>query len=118
VQQESGTTDQLQAVCFRSANEGFIAGYGTLLRTVNGGATWTNLLQESSDNLYGVYFSTTDGNYGIAVGSGYIYVTEDGGKSWFRRSGGSSMAGVSFKGATGAVAVGRDGAIFDIQIGG
>src|SRR5258708_22366735 len=82
-----GTT--LRAVCFVDATTGTAVGdYGTILRTTDGGATWT--LQTSgttSIGLSGVSF--VDANTGTAVGAPYpvgsfatILRTTDGGATW------------------------------------
>ena len=43
-------------------------GYGTILRTTDGGATWTKQFIGTSNDLIGVSF--TDANTGTVVGQG------------------------------------------------
>src|SRR5215467_9921904 len=57
-------------------------GYGgTILRTTDGGATWTPQFSGTTNILYGVSF--VDANTGTAVGgNGTILRTTDGGATW------------------------------------
>ncbi len=53
---------------------------GTILRTTNGGTTWTEQTSKTVNDLYGVCF--TDANNGTVVGlSGTILKTTDGGSN-------------------------------------
>jgi Secretion system C-terminal sorting domain len=59
----------LHAVSFTDANTGTAVGdYGTILRTTNGGASWTSQPSRTTNSLYSVSF--TDANTGTAVGFG------------------------------------------------
>ena len=54
-------------VSFTDANTGTaVGGYGTILRTTNGGTTWTSQTSGTTNHLLGVSF--TDANTGTAVG--------------------------------------------------
>ncbi len=75
----------LSSVYFCSANIGYAVGdVGTILKTINGGTTWTTLpcgIPYSPPHLASVYF--TDANTGYAVGSGGVILkTNDGGTIW------------------------------------
>jgi len=83
----SGTSNNLNGIHFSDANNGWIVGAGsTVLKTTNGGTTWTNinfagLTGFASVNLQAVHF--TDANNGMAVGEGgERWITKDGGASW------------------------------------
>jgi photosystem II stability/assembly factor-like uncharacterized protein len=79
VAQNSGTTSQLFGVSFTDANTGTAVGQGgTIVRTADGGATWT--AQNSGTTKYLFRVSFTDANNGTAVGiEGTILRTTDGG---------------------------------------
>ena len=54
---------------------------GTILKTIDGGTTWTTLSSGTTNDLNSVYF--TDANTGYAVGdTGTILKTIDGGTTW------------------------------------
>src|SRR5262249_42734877 len=88
---------------------------GVILRTTDGGATWTEQLNISLDfdgfsldpQLFGVSF--TDANTGTVVGSnGTILRTTDGGITWRAQSSGTTynLLGVSFTDADNGTVVG------------
>ncbi|MBI5216800.1 MAG: T9SS type A sorting domain-containing protein [Ignavibacteriae bacterium] len=60
----------------------FAAGYyGTLLKTTDGGVSWTVLSGSPKPvNIYGVHF--TDANNGLAAGMNAVLRTTDGGNTW------------------------------------
>ena len=67
ISQTSGTYNDLVDVSFTDSNNGTAVGwYGTILRTTNGGNTWTSQSSGTSHDLLGVSF--TDSNNGTAVG--------------------------------------------------
>src|SRR6516225_2172886 len=84
------TTPYLFGVSFTDANTGTAVGFGgTILRTTDGGASWTRQSSGTTETLLGVSF--TDANTGTAVGSGgTILRTTDGGASWTRQSSGTT----------------------------
>ena len=78
----SGTNSRLNSVHFTDINTGYAVGEGgTVLKTVNGGASWIILSYQTTSNfLQSVYF--TDDNFGYAVGeAGIILKTINGGKN-------------------------------------
>lgn len=86
VTQNSTTTDTLSSVYFVDANTGYANGgiqdFGAinhiLLKTTNGGNTWTNL---NFNHLgFSIYF--TDASNGYMSGLDTIFKTTDGGASW------------------------------------
>ena len=88
----------LKSVYFTDSNTGYAVGdLGTILKTNNGGTTWTVLSSGTTNRLYSVYF--TDANTGYAVGgeylssltqTGIILKTSDGGITWTVSSSGLS----------------------------
>jgi photosystem II stability/assembly factor-like uncharacterized protein len=65
-------------VSFIDANTGTAVGWeGTILRTTDGGATWTAQESCTTNLLYGVSF--TDANTGTAVGQFGTILRTDGG---------------------------------------
>ena len=104
INQNSGVTCQLHAVCFINSNVGWIVGgdgyiteKSVILKTTDGGENWITQLNDSITNgIYDVCF--VDANNGMAVGSvwkdtldsGYSYIiifkTTDGGSNWICQS--------------------------------
>ena len=79
----SGTSADLHAIWFTTADTGWAVGNGgALMKTVNAGATWTRQLNlATSANLMSVRFS--DPQHGWVVGaSGLIARTRNGGATW------------------------------------
>ena len=94
------TTDLLSSVFFTDANTGYAVGgvdnhwdetVGIILKTTNGGNTWSSIWTGQTYHLNSVFF--TDGNTGYAVGyvfefwngkltKGAILKTTDGGTTW------------------------------------
>lgn len=74
----------LTSVSFANETVGWAAGHwGTVLRTEDGGETWTRQRLDTTQDrpLFAIRFS--DPNHGVAVGLwSLVLVTEDGGKSW------------------------------------
>ncbi len=100
--------NDLFGVSFTDANTGTAVGFdGTILRTTNGGTTWTSQTSGTTNHLYGVSF--TDANTGTAVGvDGTILRTTNGGTTWTLQTSGTTnhLYGVSFTDANTGTAVG------------
>jgi len=81
--QSSTVTDNLYAVSFADENTGYAVGdNGVVVKTVNGGTTWTKISKGDAVNFNAAAF-TDDGTKGIAVGDGgVVYRTLDGGTTW------------------------------------
>jgi photosystem II stability/assembly factor-like uncharacterized protein len=99
--QYSGTA-ALQQLDFTDAAHGWAAGLGTLLRTTDGGATWTALpaprLSGHCLALGSVHFVSPDLGYAIAAG-GQLLRTTDSGVTWAPVPGApASLQGVCFSG--------------------
>jgi photosystem II stability/assembly factor-like uncharacterized protein len=77
VLQPSGTNSELYSVWFVDANLGFAAGNNVLLKTTNGGGTWSPLGLSGGVK---VVFANADIGY---VGNGNaLYKTNNGGQNW------------------------------------
>lgn len=78
------TRATLTGVWFHDRNRGWAVGHdAVILRTTDGGATWTRIQWEPDDEVpfLDVWFS--DAENGLAIGAyGLFYVTTDGGQTW------------------------------------
>ena len=103
--QTSGVADTLYSVQFLDANNGFVGGYrGTVLKTTDGGTTWTDVSITSSWMVRDISF--IDANTGWAAlgdvndgdNSGELWHTTDGGTTWSKQTYYSTRArlGISF----------------------
>jgi photosystem II stability/assembly factor-like uncharacterized protein len=112
--------NSLYDVSFTSADTGTAVGVlGTIIRTTDGGTTWTCQTGNTTNTLRGVCF--TDAKTGIAVGdSGIIIRTINGGVTWTSQSSGVSynLNGVSFSDPQTGTAVGNHGVILHTTDGG
>lgn len=80
--QTSPTTDNLKAVAFTDANNGWIVGdSGLILNTTNEGTTWTSVESGVTVNLRGIAFATSLEGW-IVGNSGTILYTSNGGTNW------------------------------------
>src|SRR5947208_7679638 len=80
----------LYGVSFTDANTGTATGdNGTIVRTTDGGDSWSIQSSGTTNTLYGVSF--TDANHGTAVGGGGTIVkTTDGGNNWISQPSGTT----------------------------
>ncbi len=99
-----------------------VGGRGTILRTDNGGVTWTEVKAHDNEpprKLNAVYF--IDDKKGWAVGAeGKILITENGGKTWIPEASGvtADLLDVIFLDNTAGFAVGDAGTIIQTKNGG
>ena len=121
------TSNDLYSVKFLNPSIGWALGDGTILRTTNGGTTWTRVRAPSPGLIYA--FTSVDANTGWAVGgaptyypsdAGTILKTTDGGISWTKQSSGTSNAlyAVTFLNASTGWAVGAGGTMLKTTNGG
>lgn len=83
--QNSGSTQALYSVSTVSDQIGWIAGAGsTVLRTTNGGSTWTNVSTSTVvGDVYNIYaWSANDAICTTSPGATFIYKTSNGGANW------------------------------------
>ncbi len=72
--------NEIDAVCFSDENTVHVAGYGIILRSTDGGLTWTES-ETSGDWFRSMHFPTANIGY-IAGYTGTILKTTDNGQSW------------------------------------
>jgi photosystem II stability/assembly factor-like uncharacterized protein len=91
----SGTAQYLSKLFFVNADTGYIAGgdwtgtTGTILRTNDGGSTWTKQDIPTNYSIYDIFF--TDDTTGTAVGhNGTVLRTTNGGETWTSQTSGTS----------------------------
>jgi len=110
----------LQGLSFSDESNGTVVGnYGTIVRTTDGGITWTVQASGTMETLREVSF--TDANHGTAVGdNGIILNTIDGGETWDAQISGTNdpLYGVSFSDANHGTVVGMMGIILRTIDGG
>ena len=75
----SGTTNSLLSMKFITTETGWVASGNAVLRTTNGGQTWTTH-PASQDPIQAISFPTSSTGYAAAFSS--LYKTTDGGLSW------------------------------------
>jgi photosystem II stability/assembly factor-like uncharacterized protein len=104
VQVNSGTSSFLQSIQIIGINTGYAAGFnGTVLRTTDGGLTWSSRTSPSSGNINKIFFAPVgSGTTGWAGGTG-LFKSTNGGGNWEQQSA-SVIADMYFADAnTGAV---------------
>jgi photosystem II stability/assembly factor-like uncharacterized protein len=76
------TGDRLRAICFTGQGKGFLAGdHGLMMKTIDGGMTWSNHSLNRQENITEIVFVSTD--HGWILGSdGLIMETRDSGQTW------------------------------------
>jgi photosystem II stability/assembly factor-like uncharacterized protein len=68
---------------FPSSSVGYACGErGTIIKTTNGGRSWSSVAAAGTGRNYGIFF--VDNNTGFVCGSGGIYKTTNGASSWTR----------------------------------
>ena len=85
----------LWGVCFADSNIGTAVGYeGIIIRTMDGGDSWTSQASGTGNSLQGVCFYDT--MHGWVVGRDIILYTKDGGNTWIKQDHGRyvSLTGV------------------------
>jgi photosystem II stability/assembly factor-like uncharacterized protein len=78
------TSNDLYKINFVTDHTGFIAGNKVLLKTINGGTTWSIIKESSSMNYTAVKFIDSLNGYlgGNDTYYSYLYNTKDGGITW------------------------------------
>src|SRR5215813_5290188 len=111
--QTSGTTQTLNGIHMLDADAAWVVGDGgTILKTTNGGGTWTPQPSGVTTNLRDVHF--IDASRGWAVGDGGLILgTTDGGNFWYPEASGvtSNLRSVHFATAAAGYAAGGNGVI-------
>jgi|YNPNPStandDraft_1061719.scaffolds.fasta_scaffold45267_2 photosystem II stability/assembly factor-like uncharacterized protein len=74
--------DDLFSISFPTERDGWACGrFGTILRTSDGGATWTRQTSGTTFTLSSIYFTDTQNGWAVGNG-GTILHTRDGGLKW------------------------------------
>ena len=104
----------LRSIFFTDSLTGYAAGdSAALLKTANGGATWTSIsLSPISQNLTSVYFVNASTGY-LVGNSGVIYKSSNAGASWVSQASGTTtkLNSIFFANATIGYAVGNGGVV-------
>ncbi len=92
-EQTSGVTTQLTSISAVSDNNAWICGYaGKVLRTTNGGSTWTSVTNPSAADNYNIYaIDSMNALVTASPGATFVYRTTNGGSTWtqvFTQAGG------------------------------
>lgn len=120
VQPNPSTCDVLTGVVLTSSRNGVIVGrHGTILRTTDGGDSWSQVDSGTADGLDAVDFPTA--GVGYATGEeGRLVKSVDGGAHWTSLSTGvgRDLRALSFVSAKLGWAVGIDGAVLRTKNGG
>lgn len=86
---DCGSVGDISAVHFTNANTGYAVGYTPIMKTTDGGITWTTQTTGYNSGLWAIHFPSE--NIGYAVGgSGKIIKTSDAGATWTRLASGST----------------------------
>lgn len=92
------TADQtrMQAIDFVSPSQGFLAGYGGIWETTDGGQAWSSVYSHAA-NFWGIQFINNKTGWTWSYRT--LVATTNGGKSWqVRYHGGSPFISISFTG--------------------
>jgi photosystem II stability/assembly factor-like uncharacterized protein len=112
--------NNLLATHFVNNTTGFAVGeFGTVLKTINEGQTWTQLTAGTSRTLRAVYF--VDASTGFVAGdSGTILKTTNGGTSWITLTSGTlnTLRTIFFRDANTGTVAGNSGTIIKTADGG
>jgi len=117
VHQNSNTTNSLRGVDFIDQNNGFVAGYGnTILKTTDGGTTWTNVCPQIGFDANCV--EVINVNKIVAAGNSML-ISEDGGSTWSQQQVGNYwLNGISFADVNNGIVVNANGEIYKTTDGG
>jgi photosystem II stability/assembly factor-like uncharacterized protein len=74
VGRNAAVSHQLNDICFVNQREGWIAGErGLLLRTTDGGATWTEMALSTHANLQRLFFLSPDRGWVVGAGGAVLH---------------------------------------------
>jgi photosystem II stability/assembly factor-like uncharacterized protein len=117
----SGTSNNLNSVYFTNSDTGYAvggSGSGIILKTINGGDTWT-ATSIGMNGLSSVFFLNSDTGYVVGI-SGTILKTTNGGTNWTVQVSGtaSTLTSVYFTDSNSGYTVGTNGKILKTINGG
>lgn len=82
VEYQRGASDTYYGVAFPSASIGYTVGAGgAILKSTDGGVTWTQQTSNVTGSLYGVFFKSDTEGWACGAG-GTLLSTTDGGANW------------------------------------
>ena len=113
-----GTT--LNRVYFLNESQGWIVGnFGTILRTTDGGATWSNVQSGAEFDLHAIAFASEKDGW-IVGDNGIMLVTANGGETWEPGSSPvtTELRDVQFQNPQTGIAVGEFGIVLRTTDGG
>lgn len=103
-----------EAICFTSAEVGYVAGWdGYIAKTTDGGATW-NTMSAGFDNWFFMDLEFYDADHGVALanlnsGASGVYVTSNAGATWAAATGiNQNIQDLAYADANTLYAVGGD----------
>src|SRR5208283_492809 len=83
------TCNTLHSVFFPDQQVGYMAGYNTVIKTVDGGNSWDLVYNGPITAFLSIYFVSDTKGYGVGD-SGVIVETKDGGVTWDSISSGTT----------------------------
>jgi photosystem II stability/assembly factor-like uncharacterized protein len=93
----------LYDVTFPDARHGYVAGeFGTVLRTTDGGETWSRSDTGTEKTLFGVHFTTPEEGWAVGI-DGILLRTRDGGGHWEFQRGEAAVAALEDVGFLAAI---------------
>ena len=95
----TGTTSTIYHVDFRNDKKGIAVGErGTILRTTDGGVTWTPIPPKTRSTLLNVEFVSDNNGWAVGRG-GTILRTDDAGANWVEQETGTklNLYGLAFR---------------------
>lgn len=116
----SGTTNNLNGLYFTSLLTGYAVGNsGTIIKTIDSGATWSPLSSNVPTHLFAVYFINASTGF-VAGDVGTVLKTTNGGSTWATQNSGVPyhLDGIYFSNASTGVICGWYGTIIRTTNGG
>lgn len=87
-------TSEMRSLCATDEHTIFCCGYGKIIKSIDGGATWQQQ-KATGDFFVSISFSSTE--HGIALGlAGTILLTDDAGENWKKIRNGNSLTNQSW----------------------
>ena len=94
--QVSGTSEDLNDIVVLSESAAIVVGNkGTIMKTTNNGLNWVSKNSGTKNNFNAVSFRNEEN--GIAVGSGVVCRTSDGGEEWFAANYSDNFISISYR---------------------